>query len=36
MARIKVCGICLQPVAACICDDDVTGPEDSSGEDNTG
>jgi len=29
MARVRVCGACLQPVAACICDDEPD-PEDSS------
>lgn len=33
MARIRICGECRQPVAACVCpDDDDPGPEDSSDE----
>ncbi len=34
MARIRICGECRQPVAACICDDDEPGdPQGGIGED---
>ncbi len=33
MARIRVCGVCLQPVRDCICEDD--GPQDPAGDDGS-
>ena len=25
MARVRMCGVCMQPAAACICDDEEPG-----------
>ena len=33
MARIRVCGVCLQPVRDCLCDDDGAGDESTEEDD---